>query len=238
MQIKINEKILSIPPYISTNWSSIASIHMKEEQLYVILLDDTEISLPGLQMDVIERIFTCHAAYLESDSFESPMTQMTLQHPFSKEDLFSALAGPANPLSMQIGIGSIDGIGNAMQHNPEQSNAPDLPSDLLHKIAAVSKILKNDEVILPTAHPECNCFHCQIARVLNPNSLSENEIEESISDSELNFQQWDIIETGENVFSVVSRLDNDEAYSVFLGQPVVCTCGKEGCDHIIAVLKS
>ena len=31
MQVKINEKILSIPPsYVSTNWSRIEALHMKE----------------------------------------------------------------------------------------------------------------------------------------------------------------------------------------------------------------
>ena len=238
MQIKINDKILSVPPYISTNWSNIAALHMKDDLLFVILHDDTTVSVPGLQFEMIEQIFKYHATYLESNTFETTLSEIGFHSSFPKPGDISELLEQTNLMSMQIGIGSMDGIANAMQHNPALSDAPILPQRILEKIAAVTKILKTDEIALPEAHPSCNCFHCQIARVLNPQAIEVQEIEERVSDTELKFQQWDISQTGENLFSVISRLDNKESYSVFLGQPVGCTCGNEGCDHIIAVLKS
>ena len=62
--------------------------------------------------------------------------------------------------------------------------------------------------------------------------------DEPVPDAELSFQEWDIVQTGKDLFHVSSRLDPNEQYNVFLGNPVGCTCGKAGCEHILAVLKS
>lgn len=231
MQIKINEKILSIPSYISTKWSNIVSIYMNNGLLHINLLDENIIPIPDLDKETIDLIFKYHALYLESH--QDDLTN-DYELSYGKNDI-SEILEQVNT-TMQIGIGPMHGIANSMQHNPRQSDAPDLPQEILEKIAAISKILKADNAILPEAFPSCNCFHCQIARTLNPCKKDENE--ESIYDSELNFQQWDIAQTGENLFSVMNRLDHNESYHVYLGEPIGCTCGKQGCEHIIAVLKT
>ena len=42
----------------------------------------------------------------------------------------------------------------------------------------------------------------------------------------------------DKLFTVINKLDQQEKYNVFLGEPVGCTCGKQGCEHMLAVLKS
>jgi hypothetical protein len=145
---------------------------------------------------------------------------------------------PGEEPSIRFAFGtSLDGLGGMMQHNPNQANAPDLPPEILQKIGAISKILSpSDEVDLPKAETGCNCFYCQIARALNPATSVLEEPE--VTAEELNFQQWTITQTGDKLYMVVNRLDDHEKYNVYLGQPIGCTCGKEGCEHILAVLKS
>ena len=60
-----------------------------------------------------------------------------------------------------------------MQHNPSQADAPDIPPDILQKIGAITKIIAptEEQVFLPKAEPNCNCFHCQIARSVESSLL-------------------------------------------------------------------
>lgn len=228
MSSKINDKMLVIPPYISTTWSRVVALHMKGTLLAITLNDNSIITIPGLPTDVIESIFNHHAAYLEK----------AVEKQADKNDMIQLLG---NQGAVRFGFEGTEGMNMVMQHNPSQANAPDLPADMLHKISAISKILAPDEAILPKAEPSCNCFHCQIARAINPGGeikIVDVSPEEVISDKELAFQQWDIIQTDQNLFSVTNRLDTSEKYNVFLGDPIGCTCGKEGCEHIVAVLKS
>lgn len=241
MQIKVNEKILSIPPHISTSWSSIVALHMKGNVLVITLKDETIINIPSLTPETIELIFNYHAAYLERAYFDSSISQ---QIQFTKDESLNELIEQSGS-TLRLGFGAGNGmnINNAMQHNPAQANAPDLPPEILQKISAISKILSPEETILPKAEPACNCFHCQIARAINPTQTATTssidlEQEEEIKEEELHFQQWNIAQTGEKLFAVTNRLDDREKYSVYLGQPIGCTCGKQGCEHIVAVLKT
>jgi hypothetical protein len=233
MQAKINEKILSIPPYISTGWSAIASLYMKESALSIVLNDGSSIEIPDLREEALKSVFYFHASYLEKKSFESTNSNQMF---FQKQEL-TGIPEQGNS-GLRFGIGSMDGSSNPMEHNPAQSNAPDLPPEVLHKIMAISKILSFGDAERPKAEPSCNCFHCQIANALNPESLEQNERENFIPDVELHFQQWDIREDGQNLYTVINKLDTSETYRVSLGEPLTCTCGKQGCEHIIAVLKT
>lgn len=226
---KINDKILSIPPYISTSWGHITAIHMKDGQLVITLDDNSFVSIPSLPPNIIETIFEHHAAYLER--VNSEVVKQKLQ----KTDPLNIIGGT----TFRFGMESMDGLTNAMQHNPEQANAPDLPQEMLQKISSISKILAPDDALLPKAEPSCNCFHCQIARAISGSTIPI-QIQESheVNDRDLTFQQWNISQTGDKLFSVTNRLDENEKYNVFLGEPVGCTCGQSGCEHIIAVLKS
>jgi hypothetical protein len=235
MSIKINEKILSIPPYISTNWSRIMSLYMKGNVLAITLNDGNLITIPELPSDLIESIFNYHAAYLDKTSSASALSEQVI---LNKNESLTSLFNQQDT-ALQFGIGSLDGLGNPMQHNPAQASAPDLPPELLQKVTAISKILTPENTVLPKPEPGCNCFHCQLAKALNPNGVTENiQTEEEVLEQDLQFQQWTITQVDENLFSVINRLDQQERYSVYLGQPLGCTCGQEGCEHIVAVLKS
>ncbi len=231
MNIKITDKILSLPPYISTTWSRIADLIMKGDVLVITLLSGESVHIPNLKQEEIESIFNHHIIHMDKES-ENAILDFS-----SAKDLIEKNEG-----SIRFAIGSsIDGIGNMMQHNPSQFNAPNLPPEILQKISTIAKIISpNDEMSFPKPEEGCNCFFCQIARTLNGKHNEHPHLveEATISDEELQFQQWDIQQTDENLYSVINRLDPFEKYSVFLGQPIGCTCGKQGCEHILAVLKS
>lgn len=239
--MKINDKILSLPPYLSTPWNNVRAIHMKGALLVVSLYDGDTVSIPGLNPPLVESIFAAHAAHLEKEISEKASSMDT---PNLKNNPFSQafFIGDQNPeQAVRFGVG-LEGMASALQHNPSQMHAPDLPKPILDKIAAIAKIVAPEDLnALPKPEPHCNCVHCQIAKAIyqaaHPHAPQE-ETEESVSPEELNFRQWDISQSGEKLYTVVNRLDTNEKYSVYLGHPVGCTCGKPGCEHILAVLKS
>lgn len=225
--MKINKKILSIPPHISTTWSNIASIHMDDQLLVVTLADRKVVTIPNLTPEDIETIFSAHATALEESN--GPVIERMMRLPTE------------NPF--RVGFSTLDNFGMPMQHDPNQAEAPDLPLEVLEKITAIAKVLSpEDGLIAPQPVANCNCVFCQISRTLNGLNKVEIDItpvsEEEIKADELSFQQWEIVQTAEKMYTVTSRLDNLEKYNVYLGHPVGCTCGQQGCEHILAVLKS
>jgi len=226
----VNRKVLSIPPYISTSWKNITSLHLEEKHdrfvLVVLLNSDSKIEVPSLNQETIDKIFTYHAKFVEEESENTPNLKdsnaMSLGIPF------------------KLGIDQFESIGSAMQHNPNQANTPSLPPEVISKIANIVKILGiSDSEHLPKPEPHCNCLHCQIAKALqlSTGALEEN-LDEEVSDDELKFKDWEIKQAGDKLYNVLNPLDQKECYSVFLGDPVGCTCGKKNCDHIKAVLRS
>lgn len=232
MAIKITEKILSIPPYISTSWSRIAALHIKGSVLAITLADGDTVQIPNLDPETIQSIFQHHAIFLDKE--------LPPANDIQEITKMKGMMEQGEP-SIRFAFGtSMEGLGSIMQHNPSQADAPDIPPDILQKIGAISKIIApaDEQAVLPKAEPNCNCFHCQIARVLNPTSSHPDHEDGEVKNEELQFQQWTITQTGDKLYSVVNRLDDHEKYSVFLGEPVGCTCGIQGCEHILAVLKS
>ncbi len=219
--MRINKNILHIPPYISTAWDDITSIFSQEQFLIIILKNGSKIEIPNLSAQLIELIFDTHAKVLENNNNPKPKTSISF----------------GLPSISNIGI---DSLSSAMQHDPQQKDAPDLPSDILKKISSVAKLFAEEANIdLPQPEKNCNCMHCQIAKALQIGAgvHPENQDEE-VHDDELKFRVWDIKEEGSKLFSVINPLDQTEHYSVFLGDPIGCTCGKKNCEHIKAVLKS
>lgn len=237
--MKINIKVLSIPPYISTSWDRILSLHMQGNALVIALSHGETVSIPALPSETIESIFAIHAAYLEE---ERPKSQSAVTHaglpPFLQATMFASEQAPEN--AIRFGLSSIDGLTSVMQHDPSQSNAPDLPREIIEKISAVANVVAPDEMVamLP-AKSDCNCPHCQITRAITGQTKHEpQDEEEPVIPSDLHFEEWQIVQTSPNLYTVTNKLDETERYNVHLGDPVGCTCGKEGCEHILAVLKS
>jgi hypothetical protein len=241
--MKINPKILSIPPYISTSWKNIASLHVEDQQsilvLVVTLLSGVRIEVPHLEQVMIEGIFTAHARYLEQEEKAPPRapTRLPLSFPGGQEQILSL------GLPIKNSIVGMDNLGNLLQHNPEQADSPDLPNDVLQKIAQLSKTMGIDDPnAVPKPEPHCNCMHCQIARALQNGCTHmetvKEEPEEIVTDEDLKFKTWDIQQTGEKLYKVSNPLDDKEHYNVYLGDPVGCTCGENHCEHIRAVLNT
>lgn len=237
--MKITPTILSIPPYLSTTWTHIRALYMKDERLVVSLLDGVNIAIPNLSEEELKNIFAAHAVFAEYQHRKTqPPEKQTPVH------LFHAGTIPDGEQagSVRFSFDNMESLGSALQHNPAQAHLPDLPPDILNKIASIAKIVAPGEIQnLPKAEPHCNCPHCQIARAIHGTthpSVAEQTIEDEVSDKDLSFQQWSILQVSDNLFSVTNKLDTLEKYNVFLGDPVGCTCGKAGCEHILAVLKS
>lgn len=232
--MKVNDKILSIPPYLSTSWRNVLSLHVRESFLVVTLRDGHSVSIPGLSGPDIDKIFKAHETYLEHETAPGISTKGTLSN------LFTGLGDG----SMQISFGGLDQLGGMFQHNPAQANSPPLPPEVLQKIATVAKMMAaDDSIVLPKPEPNCHCFHCQVARGIQEAIYPQEEeitveIEADISEEELQFSQWAIKPAGERLYTVINKLDTTEQYTVFLGDPVGCTCGKAGCEHVLAVLRS
>jgi len=219
--MKITSKILSIPPYLSTTWKNISSLHAEEAgghfTLIVLLQNRTRIEVPDLDKATVAEIFEAHTRYAET---EQPSF---LQSPYS----FSL------PLKSD---GSLEVLNSSLQHNAEQANLPVLPPEVLKKITAIARAFGlEDTSILSPPELNCNCMYCQIARFLFSEKDSEEEI---ISEEDLKFRNWDISQIAEKLYLVTNPFDKNEHYNVFLGEPLGCTCGQKSCEHIRAVLNT
>jgi hypothetical protein len=234
MKKRIDDKILSLPPYVSTAWENVKALYLKGSELVVDLIDGTVINIPDLKEDDIEEIFTYHAAFIEK-SHSGEEVLKSESSPEEKEGL---------PFRFAFNnMDGMDGISGAMQHNPQQANMPPLPEEMLEKISHIARIVSPEEVeSLSPAHPGCNCFYCQITRAIQGSAPEEpkqldDEIED-ISEDDLHFSQWNINQIDNKLYEVTNKLDTSEHYQVFLGDPIGCTCGNPNCEHIVAVLKS
>lgn len=218
--MQITSTILNIPPYISTTWSQVAALRCEKETLIVSLKSGEIVEVPGLDSVAIKAIFDVHATYLENEIANREKFPFTFSLPINPAD--------ANGLTSFA----------SMQHTPEDANLPDIPPDILEKIAILTKSIGLDPNAIVNPESEtCNCTYCQIARAVLKASGVEPP-EEYIADEDLAFRDWQIEQTDQKLYCVTSPLDPNEQYRVFLGEPLGCTCGQKNCEHIKAVLQS
>lgn len=242
--MKINQKILSIPPYISTAWKNITSLYIQEENggkvLIVTLSNDSLIEIPNLNQAILEEVFAAHARYIESGSQEKAPVKTSQNNAQMSKVLDSSLLNSPFPM----GADGLSNLNMVMHHNQEQAYSPDLPPEILKKITAMTKTLGIEGELnnMPKAEPHCNCFYCQIARSLHSGDDTQVEeqpqTEEPVSDEDLKFRDWIINQTSDKLYNVTNPLNTEEHYQVFLGEPVGCTCGEKNCEHIRTVLNS
>lgn len=237
--MKISNKLISLPPHISTTWGNVTSLHYDDGQLLITLKDGKLVSIPSLDSDTVQRIFDAHAAYLENSSQEASPS------PSSPKPKGKGLELPFQLMGKE-GMGE---MGSMLQHDPQQSGGPDLPASMLDKISAVAEVLSPDDpAMVPSPEVGCNCFHCQITRAIRRGmhleedevfeAESEGSLEEEVSEDDLRFREWDIEQKAEGIYCVTNPIDQSEHYLVHLKEPIGCTCGRERCEHIEAVLKS
>lgn len=219
--MKITSKILSIPPYLSTTWKNISSLHAEEEgggyKLIALLQNRTRVEVPGLTKEAVAEIFEAHARAAEAEN-----------------------SLPQSPYSFSLPLksdGSLELLSSSLQHNPDQADLPPLPPDVLKKITGVARAFGLEDLsVLPQPESNCNCMYCQIIRFLG--GEKEEVSEEVVSDEDLRFRNWDIAQLAEKLYLVSNPLDKNEHYNVFLGEPLGCTCGQKNCEHIRAVLNT
>lgn len=225
--MKINSKILSIPPYISSSWDHITSLHIeqKEEKKYLVVLlnNGSKLEIPGLSDASIEQIFLAHEQYIEEKNGvkakDNPFTQLNFGIPLS-----------VNPESMKM-------LFEAMQ-DPSKLNHIEIPEDVAEKIASFASSMGLDpSAIIPEGDFSEESIYGQLRKAFGQPE-KEQLAEEEVSDEELTFKEWDIVKVEEQLYRVTNPLDQSESYQVFLGNPMGCTCGKEGCEHLQAVLRS
>lgn len=237
--MKINLKVLSIPPYISTSWDQVSSLHMDKDSttLIILLKNGKQVRIPDLQGNLLDEIFKVHADVLE----------LTAANPFKPN--FSNL-GPS--LSIGIaptmqGVEGLESFTSMLQHDPAQKNAPPVPQEILDKIVNVSKALgmEGQAFNMPPAEAHCGCPYCQVARAMLGDKtgpllpdLSKDSGDEPVSDADLSFKEWDITKIADKLYDVVKPFDPAQHFRVYLGKPIGCTCGKNDCEHVIAVLNS
>ncbi len=217
--MKITPKLLSIPPYLSTSWSSISSIQLRsknERSLLVITLNDgAQVEIPSMSQSDIDEIFQAHA------NFHDTATDL----PLLRNSLSFTL-----PLKNSEEGAILDPLNATMQHNPEQADLPPIPPNVLEKIGTIIKSFGLENTpFLDLAVPNCNCIYCQLSRALHPQ-------EEVIEEADLKFRDWEVKQIEEKLYHVVNPIDKNEYYDVFLGDPIGCTCGSKTCEHICAVL--
>jgi hypothetical protein len=213
--MKINRNILSIPPYISTSWRNINSIYTENSDLIILLNSNEKISIPNLEKSIINVIFDAHSKFLEQKN-----VAMSVKLPIPLGD-----------------VEGIDSINSIMQHDQKNATSPNLPSEIIDKIQSIFKIMGiEDKENFPKPEPHCNCPHCQIARAIR--GEKKETLEEVVSEEDLKFRDWDIKQTGDKLYEVIHPIDKTKHFSVFLGKPIGCTCGKKNCIHIKAVLRS
>jgi hypothetical protein len=236
--MKITPKILSIPPYISTTWDQVTSLRVVEKSLFISLKDGCQCTILDLPKELIDQIFSFHAA-----DMEKPPVRMAEENPFihGLQTGFKELVGALS----KLGTSAFASLSKVAEHDPKTANLPDLPPEMIEKVRLLHQVLSREDVA-SMAPPEngCNCMYCQIIRILKePYSEQHHEAEaekelEKVEEKDLEFSEWIIEPLGEQLYKVTNKLDHHGEYRVFLGNPIGCTCGKQNCEHILAVLKS
>ena len=249
MKVKIDEKLICVPPFISTTWDQISFLQSEEEletglfTLIIHLIEGKTVRIPNLDSSLVDIAFSSHVHYLEIAT--SPTV------PLKEEGEVKAIGNLLQQLTglspeqignvpIRFGISSPDAMPGmeALQHNVAHANAPDMPTEVLDKISGMIRMLSNGETsTFPKPEAHCNCPHCQVARsVHNMEKEAISTIDAPVSDEDLTFRDWEIIKKSDTLYTVINPLDSLEQYSVYLGTPVGCTCGHAGCEHIKAVL--
>lgn len=242
---KINHKILSIPPYISTSWKNVDTLHMKKNGdafvLIIALHNGTVIDIPDLDSELINQVFVAHASYVENESKEKQQKESAEQRGTSKK-------GNGNSFFFGIPIQTdkmegVDGGNAFLQHTPELSHLSQMPPDIIQKVISITKVfgVNLDQMNIAKAEPHCNCPYCQIVRAIQRGSeemTADESVEEVVTEEDLRFRDWDIKQEGDKLYIVTNPLNAEEHYQVFLGNPIGCTCGKKNCEHVRTVLNS
>ena len=237
--MKLTPKIFSIPPYISTRWEFVLSLRVTDDVLIVTLKDGTVCTIPNLPKETIEQIFTFHTEAEEVQDRERENLQPLLESMKTGfKDLMQMLS--------KLGANAAGSIGKALEHDPQNANLPELPPDMVKKVQLLLNVIPKEDVLaMPEGVPGCHCMYCQINGILRrsigigeENVPDELEGSEPVEEKDLQFSEWNVESIGDKLYKVSNKLNQNEEYRVFLGDPIGCTCGRPHCEHVLAVLRS
>lgn len=241
--MRINHKILSIPPYISTSWKQVLSLKTEKKDnsflLHIHLQDGSFISIPEIDESLINAIFTSHSKYLENETIPpiSPPSSASFFMELPKESLSFISPPPFLHLLQEF-----KGLSSLIQHDIKKSNDPSFPQEMINKIVEATKSMKiENPKDLPKAEPHCNCPRCQISRYMNlafKPIENDMDIDEEVKKEDLSFKDWIIYPIENNQYKVIHPDRKEELHLVNLNSPVMCSCGSSCCEHILAVLNT
>ncbi len=241
MKVKISDKLICVPPFISTTWDQVSFLQSEKEEggkfaLLLHLREGKLVRIPELDASIVDIAFSAHIQHLERSSHKREDIQLKSPHGV----LPSLMNDQIMTFPIRLGNATgLEGIEGAFQHNSQAANSPDLPKEFIEKIVAITKILTNGDMSgFPKPEPHCNCMHCQVSRSLHVPSVGEVVADERVTEEDLRFRSWEIAQAGDKLYMVTNPIDPKEQYSVYLGSPVGCTCGEAHCEHIRAVLTS
>ncbi len=229
--MKVNSKILSIPPYISSSWENISSLHIENKgdmkTLVIHLVQGAKLEIPGLNPSSLFQIFQSHEQYLEE-------TQKA-QGEKAPDSSFSF----GIPLTL-----SSEGFQQLIEllQDPHQPSSIEFPDKLIEKVFEMMKSAGLDKKWVEAEGELLNHPLYEQLKKMFEGDKNEgqdlNLVEEEISDDDLRFKDWDIQQISKQLYKVTNPLDLNEEYQVYLGSPIGCTCGHLNCEHIKSVLKS
>lgn len=228
MKVKIDDKLICIPPFISTTWEQIAFLRSEEDSetrlftLIIHLNDGKEVRIPHLDASLIDIAFSAHIKHLERKGI-GPVLHKSSEEGKTVGNILQQLTGltPEQLANMPIrfGISGIEGLPGmeVLQHNQSQAGAPDMPAEALEKISGMIKMMTNGDLsVFPKPEPHCNCPHCQVARSLHGHSKNEEPApsEQPVTEEDLKFRDWDILKkvTSSTSSRTPSILKNTIAY--------------------------
>jgi hypothetical protein len=169
--MSVTRKAFHLPPFISTSWTHVVSLHMEQEDheqlLVVTLTNGAQICIPGLDERMLRHIFQMHAEVLEGLS-STPISNevaLGLKESESVRSRTARLAG-SEPSDMQLTLhgtetwqaaienqgGLLDGLSldpsrlssleqDLLQHRPELAESAPLPPLLLQRMSLMGRFL-------------------------------------------------------------------------------------------------
>lgn len=238
--MKIGPNNLHFPPYISTSWDQVKLITADETKLTITLVSGREVHIPELEAEVIEAVFDAYQEYRESIDTEAS-AEHTQSTGNEVQDLFSGLQNLIKNfkgMPVQFGVG-IEGLESLFENLPNEKPSP----ELIKQVQQMTKMMGINPNDLPRPEPHSQTAYSQILRAIrNEEEVSTPDhpdlpSEEEVYEEDIAFQQWLIKKTGDNLYDVINKLNPNEVYQVYLGNPVGCTCGESGCEHLLTVLR-
>ncbi len=206
----INKHVLSIPPYISTSWRDIELLLSDgHSTLNIYLKNGTLVRIAHLPKEQLDLIFAIHQEILLQKPALIPTQAL--------DPLLFNFAGPF------------------LEHDETLSDSSPLPEEVKERLRSLIQGLPKIEAQrLPPIHENCHCPHCQLMGLLVEPELKEEEV----SDEDLRFSTWITYPVSSSEVIVEHPYDKQQCYRVFLKNPVGCSCGETGCEHLKHVLRN